>query len=349
MPVQSQFDQVLDFAREREANYQTRFLLGHYTIELRSFTANFHQRVLTAFCHLPILTSPFPDNRNKADLTISFWDDETTAWSTPELNSSDQKPGRVVFHDGDTRFAWDCTSRSWMIYDGANRQGYWRTPSLSTIAAHEFAAPFRTIFHWWSSDLDMQLVHAAAIGRNDGGILLVGRGGSGKSTTALSVLGSSQLGFAGDDYCLVSVSQNPEVTSLYGTGKGDADSASRIPHLQRSFHQSDLRVDGKSVVYPALICPESMIVKMPLRAVVTPVISLRTQAQLSPIGKIAALRSLAPSTLLQMPGERSKAMVRLTDLVKALPCFELQLTDNPADCHDAIDTLLTRLSQNTEL
>ena len=47
----------------------------------------------------------------------------------------------------------------------------------------------RALFHWIMEDRGRALVHAAAVGRSDGGLLIVGRGGSGKSTTALVVRG----------------------------------------------------------------------------------------------------------------------------------------------------------------
>ena len=40
------------------------------------------------------------------------------------------------------------------------------------------------------SDRNLQYVHAGAVGNKNGGILLVGKGGSGKSSTALACLKS---------------------------------------------------------------------------------------------------------------------------------------------------------------
>ena len=83
------------------------------------------------------------------------------------------------------------------------------------------STPLRHILHLALATRGVQFVHAGAVGRPDGGVIIVGRSGSGKSTSTLSTLGSDLL-YAGDDY--VGVSLNPDgggpyVHSLYGCGK----------------------------------------------------------------------------------------------------------------------------------
>ena len=74
------------------------------------------------------------------------------------------------------------------------------------------------------------LLHSAAVGTLNGGVLIAGPSGSGKSTTALACQ-EAGLGFTSDDYVLVSAGGPPTVHMAYSTAKvvraslGDAQSA----------------------------------------------------------------------------------------------------------------------------
>jgi hypothetical protein len=88
------------------------------------------------------------------------------------------------------------------VLDRARGLGFYWTEDVAAIPDYEHCAPLRKLLAWWMSSRGHQVVHAAAVGRDDGGVLIAGRGGSGKSTTALACL-DSDLRFAGDDCCLL--------------------------------------------------------------------------------------------------------------------------------------------------
>ena len=82
----------------------------------------------------------------------------------------------------------------------------------------ETCAPFRTLFHWWSQTFGGQIAHAAAVGRDGEGVLLVGRGGRGKSTTAAACVDAG-MEYVGDDYILLTREPRPTAHSLYNCAK----------------------------------------------------------------------------------------------------------------------------------
>src|SRR4029077_4802081 len=94
----------------------------------------------------------------------------------------------------------------------------------------EIAEPIRAILSWFMREHNRQLIHAAAVGNSDGGVLLIGRSGAGKSNTALCCL-ASDLQYAADDFCAVSVGSEPHVYSLYCTGKTHEVDWTRHPFL----------------------------------------------------------------------------------------------------------------------
>ena len=84
---------------------------------------------------------------------------------------------------------------------------YWVNDS-DLIPHFECGAPLIPILHLWMSYMGSQLLHAAAVGLPNKGVLIVGKGGSGKSNTALSCL-NSKLYYAADDYCILSFNPEP--------------------------------------------------------------------------------------------------------------------------------------------
>src|SRR4051794_7273185 len=75
-----------------------------------------------------------------------------------------------------------------------------------------------------------QLLHAAAVGTEQGGVVITGRGGVGKSTAALLCL-EAGLAYLGDDYVVVALEPQPMAYSLYCTAKLDDGQAAHFPGL----------------------------------------------------------------------------------------------------------------------
>ena len=78
--------------------------------------------------------------------------------------------------------------------------------------------------------MGLVLLHAAAVGDADGVVLLVGNGGSGKSTTSV-VCSQAGLGFLADDFCLLEPGTLPRPASTGRPSLRD-DSACRVPGVE---------------------------------------------------------------------------------------------------------------------
>jgi hypothetical protein len=299
---------------------QRHFSIAGRTIRL-SFAGETLEPILApAFEHIQCDRVEFPD------FTLACWDDASTGVVTPEPPGP---PGRIGldFVDESVRIAWEPARRSLSLFEPTRRLGLMRFADADSASVWEHAAPARRTLHWWAAGHDMQLVHAAAVGSHEGGVLLVGRGGSGKSTTALACFGSS-LKYLADDYCAVSFDDTPRVFSLYSTGKADATSVSLLPSLADAFAASPRRIDGKRVVFCARHFPSSLLHSCSLRAIVVPKLGA-AKPGLVRISAAQALRMVAPSTMMQLPGDRAGTLARVATIVKALPCYEMALGPDP--------------------
>jgi hypothetical protein len=93
------------------------------------------------------------------------------------------------------------------------------------------AHPAHSAMYAWMASQGKTAMHAAGVCLGDRGVLIVGDGGHGKTTTALA---ACQRGFAylGDDVCIVELSTGQgrahRMHGLYGTAKLNADSRERL-------------------------------------------------------------------------------------------------------------------------
>lgn len=100
-----------------------------------------------------------------------------------------------------TRIAYDFHTNTVVVYDpGTAVCAIW-SPDISSYPYWARGTPFRLGLSWIADTFDGEFLHGALIAANDEGLVLAGKGGSGKSTTAFA---SQDAGFdlLSDDYFL---------------------------------------------------------------------------------------------------------------------------------------------------
>ena len=90
--------------------------------------------------------------------------------------------------------------------------------------------------------------HAAAVGQMGSGALLVGKGGSGKSTSALGSLASGWR-YIGDDYCLLALNGIPQIHSLCTSAKLNAYHLENFPTLLSAISNSKELTSETAILY----------------------------------------------------------------------------------------------------
>jgi hypothetical protein len=103
--------------------------------------------------------------------------------------------------------------------------------------------------------------------RREGGVLLAGRGGAGKSTTAIAAM-LGGLSYAADDYCVIEAEPQPVAHSLYNSGKLSWSGLHRFPQLCGTpAHGSN---GEKALFFLCALHPERLALRLPIRAVLLP-------------------------------------------------------------------------------
>jgi hypothetical protein len=166
------------------------------------------------FRHIEILRQEGIDTPSQ--LIINLWDKESTGIGVddpPWLTETPHHLGLIESFTTDQYFTLQQPgSASIYMFDKTRSTAYYHVVRKRDIPFWESDFPLRMVFHWFFRETPLQPVHSAAVGNERGGVLLIGKGGSGKSTTTLSCL-NSPLKIAGDDYVLLD-SENHVAHSL---------------------------------------------------------------------------------------------------------------------------------------
>ena len=147
------------------------------------------------------------------------------------------------------------------------------------------------------------------------GVLLLGAGGAGKSTTALACL-EAGLDVVADDYCLVDAGAHARTGSIRSASSDRARWRS-CPGWRRSPGRCAGRRARRTSTCASATPRPSGCVRWSSRA------SRRAPARAERVRGADVYRRMLASTLQQMPGRRSATLAALGGLIRALPAYEL--------------------------
>ena len=270
---------------------------------------------------LPALANR-PVGDGPVDLEVVVWDSALSAVGFPPL-----EPGRseAAARRGGDRAIEKVYQRgvdTFTAIDHAAGTAVVWVPDARTVPTNEIACPLRMLIHLWGRRRGLHLLHGGAVGTADGGVLIAGRSGIGKSTVALSCLGTD-LGYAGDDYVLVDASADPVAYAVYTSGKLQPDQLLRFDHLAPA--RLNPGSDDKPVFLFAQTHASWLSDGFPLRAVVVPRITGSATPRLVPASAATAISNIAPSTVFQLPYSGPSTMAVAAALAKRLPTFFLEM------------------------
>lgn len=327
-------------ATVRAAGLDVRREVGGRAVRFRIAGERLVEAVWPALTHLPEVATGAA-----TELDIVAWDERETGVARPSSPWREPPVGemcRQVLPPGgeDFRFPGGEDPAVWMMACRSRRVSFWVKRDERALETHHRAAPFLLFFQWWAEESGLRLLHAGCVGTEAGAVVLVGRGGSGKSTTALlCALGG--LDYLSDDYCLVQTTGTPEAFALYGTGKLHRDHLARFPELAARAVDPGPDIFRKPVIFLAKEWPERVVSRRRLLAVVAPQVVGSGPTRSVAIGPAEALRALGPSTLFQLPGgAHPQAWAELASLVRRLPCRRLELGGEVADVAPAVRRLI---------
>jgi hypothetical protein len=307
--VLEELEAAYEIAQQRCGTISRRFCIAGRPVLLEFAGAALASKLTLALEHLAA-------SHHEAALVVRIWDGRTTE-ATPRLPRR-PSPGlglqRLVAGAGSIRRFYSEPSHALYCFD-TSRRCAWVWFETDELPAWDIGAPLRPAFAWWAESVGAQLAHGAVVGTSEGAALLAGKGGSGKSTTALSCVRAG-LDFAGDDYVIVDDAAPGVAHSLYSSATvSHREIEQRFPelgaHVVRAASAGDKRVLS---VYAA--ARDRVAVRLPIRAVVAQSVSPTGDASLRAASAIEGLAALAPSSLLQLAGSQREGFERLARTVR---------------------------------
>src|SRR5262245_58398623 len=204
---------VYQNASQRVGTVERQYAIADFVVRLQFAGDSLVPLFAPAFAHLA-----HTGQHTDPDLTVCLWDSHSTGVQMPPRpwGREDSLAHGFVRGYNDERFqtALCGDSGALSMLDSQQHLALWWLEASDQITTYERGAPLRSILHWWMRQHGRLLVHAAAIGNPHGGLLLAGKGGSGKSTTAL-VSALRGWHYLADDYCLLSTRGDPRAYSVY--------------------------------------------------------------------------------------------------------------------------------------
>lgn len=311
-----------------------RLSIGDWLVEIQVVGESLAKVMLPPLAHRATKSS------RDADLTVMVWDEATTGMSFPvsrrqladRLGGSEVRRSRDVSGSG-----VDIMNLSYerLITLVGERTAVVWTENSSDLPYTGRGVPLHNVLHLWFMRHQMHLLHAASFGLRGAGALIVGPGGSGKSTTSAACFADG-FDLVSDDYTMVSMSSVPRAFNLYRSVKlirtSPRDLLDRLPE---PVNPDD--VDEKFIYLLEPICDQ-----LEITCILVPSLRVgKRRTVISPLASGAeAFFKLAPSSVLQLPGADAESLRFMRDLCSNVPTYRIELGSDLSHATESIRELL---------
>jgi hypothetical protein len=253
----------------------------------------------------------------------------------------DRKRFNAILAEDGLRGTYMREPRVWQFFSDRTRIGVQLVRDGAGRPAWDDGAPLRNFIHWALPKGGPRLCHAASLGRDGRGVLVVGSGGSGKSGTVLVGIARGFM-TAGDDYCLVEAEETVRGLLAYRLIKQDSAGVARAFGLGRSLAAGAVNWQGKHEIPASALRGGVFAPELEIHAIVVPRVARRERSAIQPIRAAEAMRSFAPSSVFQLPDDERAGSVFAADLCRRLPAFGLELSTDADDIARALGELIDR-------
>jgi len=244
--------------------------------------------------------------------------------------------------DGKVSALYDHGRDCWMIIDMNTRRALLWIADAGRLPVWEGAAPFKQFLQWSLVDTTLSMLHGGAVSHSHQGLLLLGPGGSGKSTTVAACL-QAGLGVCGDDLVVVDRSARGWVVhALYNSIKLFPNAAIAVPSMLKGAPSRECG-DKRSIRYSD-VAAGALVHTTPLRALMHCKITANKTSRLIPVAPAEMLKAVGPPTVFLLRGREAHILKEVSALVRALPCMRLELGTNPAEAAELLRRWLENCS-----
>lgn len=276
--------------------------------------------------------------------TIKAWSGSDTTFPCPELYSSlAPYPNKIsAINSGTLHLQFNPVGEILSCIDTNTGEAYYYVAQADRVPDYEICTPMRMLFNWRCAAHDALMVHAAAVGYDGIGALIIGKSGAGKSTTSLHCL-LDGMDYLGDDYVAITGPVPTVAHHLYRGCKVMDDALEKLPELLPAVTMRNQQ-SSKNIV----ILNESMgnlVSSLEIVAIVRPCVCHAARTSFSPLSPMQAVTEFAGSTILQMPGTGKYMLRELAKFCASIPAYEMAMSSIPVEISTALKDFLLQHGQ----
>ncbi len=331
-----------DFDRAAAANrvHRSDLRIAGHALRVHAVGDEWADIITTAMGHLRVTA----DAASLPEITIDVWDVQATGVSVSQRPTPDgSAPPILMKTSDDGLFIGEerLHGATWLDRSANRIVGF--VDSASRLNLDERARPFHKMLSAWLEDRGVQFIHSGLVRHRERGILFVGNGGAGKSTSSISCLRSG-LEYLGDDFIGLGVNGNRFVGyGLYASCLLNVHHLKRFPDLQRLSHPPNYAYEDKCVLYLTEAFPGCLQTSSSIDAIALPRVVDSELTTFRPATRAETLRAIAPTSVMQLPRPNRAAFERLVELVQAVPSYWLELGRRVDLIPDVVRSLADRL------
>jgi hypothetical protein len=293
------------------------YSIGNKIFRIESYGSFDAKAYLRSLQHLKVTTGG-------TDVTLKLIESKSTGSTPPEdwwkWQKIDPYNGELLGFGEGYCAVFNSTELSFLYIDYASGVIIYWANDFNRLPVNEISAPLRSVLSCWFRPSAFFLCHAAGVGLNPAGVLLTGKGGSGKSTSTLSCL-KSDLKLAGDDFLLVD-SENSKAYNLYGVAKLNADQFERFRYLEKFIANISQLPEEKGHVYVNEEFPHTIINEFNITSILLPTVTGKPDTYIEKCSKIDAIKALVPSSVWILKSD-VQSVDKMKKLIAKTPTFRL--------------------------
>jgi hypothetical protein len=327
-----------------EGPYSFNFQLANKNLKITSAGEKFLNIVSQSFIHLEL---------NGADLkektfNIFIWDEYESGISLPNppwLSSENMSEDRYIQFQLDQYFAYQFHNQSILyLYNVNENSAFCIVKDARNLINSFIAAPFIKLISFWASKHNLNILHAGCVSLNDNGVLIVGRGGKGKSSTSIQCI-IDGLDYLSDDYLLIEdTSEKTIAYSIYNSGHLELNNIENFPKIKTFIEIGNIDQNNKPYLFLSPIFKDKVKPSTEIKAIIVPLVTKNKSASFYPISPIESLKALAPTSLVQLNTRGINSLNSLANLTKKFPNYCLELGSNFEDISVKVKKIIQELS-----
>ena len=317
------------------------FQLAGREIAIHAAGKKLQQKTNQALLHLELNTSIVPN------LSIYTWDESESGISLPTLpweNPTEIAEDSIIQFSLENFHVLHCENKTlFYLYDTMNNCAFCVIKNATILSNSNLTSPYFKIIALWASHQKLNILHAGCVAIDGKAVLIVGRGGKGKSSTSIQCL-IDGLDYLSDDYVMVDLNGNkPLAYSMYSTGKLNAYHLKGFKKIPSIAKEGIVDKNNKPLLFLYTNFKNQIVKQAEIKAILTPEIRATKKTNYHLISPVESLKSLAPSTLIQLKINNLNTLNSLAQLTRKLPNFSLEIGSDFEDISTKVKEIISNL------